>query len=80
MKTIWLDGLSDEKKVEMRRDFVGSSLLREHLSKILENKVENARSRARAACTYENPNWAYLQADTIGYERALYEVISLIEK
>lgn len=80
MKTSWTEGLSPEKKIEIRKEFVGSAILRERLIKMLEGKVESARSKARSGNTYENPNWGYVQADAIGYEKALYEIISLISK
>lgn len=78
MKVVWTSGLNKEKATEMRREFVSSSLLRERLSKILSDKIETKRRIARSNDQYENAAWAYQQADSIGYERALNEIISLI--
>ena len=80
MKTVWTAGLDEQKTIEIRREFVGGAILRERLQKILRDKIETARTTARSANTYENANWAYLQADQIGYERALFEIISLISE
>lgn len=78
MKTSWTQGLDKERAIEIRKDFVGGALLRARLQKLLEDKINNVRVKSRAGSTYDNPNWALVQADTIGYEKALSEVISLI--
>lgn len=78
MKTSWTNGLSAEKKEEIRRDFVSASLLRERLTKMLSDKIDSKRKKNILETSYENPNWSLLQADAVGFERALLEVISLI--
>ena len=78
MKSSWFNGLEPDAKELMRGYFVGSSLLRERLSKLLEDKV---RTRNKALITlesYDSPSWAHVQADGNGYERALLEVLELI--
>lgn len=79
MKTIWLKGVSSaEKKREVRQDFIQAHNLRQRLKELLEEKIEAKRSEVRKNNTYESPNWALVQADAVGYERALFEVISMI--
>lgn len=78
MKTIWTKGLNEEQIVQLKQDFVGGALLRERLSKLLEEKQDSSVKRSRSEDGYSNPNWAYQQADARGYERAISEVISLI--
>lgn len=78
MKTIWTKGLNAEQIVQLKQDFVGGALLRERLSKLLEEKQDSSVKRSRSEEGYSNPNWAYQQADSRGYERAISEVISLI--
>lgn len=78
MKTVWVNGLDAEKKVEMKKEFNSSSLLRERLSALLTDKKRSNRKKNTLETAYDNPNWAFLQADSVGYERALEEVISLI--
>jgi hypothetical protein len=80
MKTSWIQGLNADQKLEMRKEFVGGALLRARLQKLLEDKIDVVRTKSRSSNTYENPNWSLLQADAIGYEKALYEIISLISK
>lgn len=78
MKTSWLKGLTKEKQEEVQEAFSKGALLRRRLKEVLENKTEELRRKVRSEVTYDNPNWAYVQADAVGYERALYEIISLI--
>jgi hypothetical protein len=79
MKITWTKGLSPERSVEVKKDFVGSVILRKRLKELLEEKMKGSRDSSISKEGYSNPNWAYLQADARGYERALNEVISLIE-
>ena len=78
MKTAIIAGLDKEDKEEIEQAFLASARLRKRLSDILEGRVENARKEIRKVEGYENPAWPYRQADMIGYERAIYEVISLL--
>lgn len=80
MKTVWTDGLDDKLKLEVKGDFLSSHLVRKRLVKILEDKIDSKRTFMRNADRYQSPNWPHLVADEIGYERALYEVISLISE
>lgn len=78
MKTPWLAGLSEEKKEEIRKEFASSVTIRKRLAEICDKKLStNERERVTKEA-YASPNWAYLQADAVGYERALREIISLL--
>ena len=78
MKTTWTKGLSPEMGVELRKDFVSSKIVRERLTLLLEEKSKTSRDASISKDCYDSVNWAYLQADARGYERALNEVISLL--
>ena len=78
MKSILTAGLPDERSKEVSEEFKRSSLLRERLIDILRQKNETNRTNVRQKSSYESPSWAYIQADAIGYERAIYELINLI--
>lgn len=78
MKTVLTKGLSKEQAAEIEQDFKAAAFLRERLTTILEEKVDALRRDNRQKSSYESPSWAYVQADYIGYERAIYEVISLL--
>ena len=80
MKQSWTKGLEAEPAGDMRAAFKSSSILRKRLEKLLRDKEEEAIRLARSKEGYECPNWAYKQADLVGYTRALNDIISLIEK
>lgn len=79
MKTAITKGLVGESKKEMEREFDASSLLRRRLTALLLEKTNTRRVKSLSEDEYASPNWAYKQADVVGYERALHEVISLLE-
>lgn len=78
MKLSWTQGLDKELQVDIRQNFKESLVMRKRLEQLLLEKVEASQRETRSKNLYENPNWAYLQADKRGYERALHEVIELI--
>lgn len=80
MKTSWTTGLDSEATKEMQREFNASAVLRKRLIEIIRDKERVSREQLRSRSEYEKLSWAYLQADGMGYERALNEIISLISQ
>lgn len=78
MKTSWLSNVEEERKKDIKVNFNESLVMRLRLQEMLSNKLDSNLSHSRAKSNYENPNWANSQADSIGYQRALQEVIELI--
>ena len=78
MKTSVTKGLTDQKLLEVRQEFIASAALRAQLVKILNEKIEASRERTLSESSYEQASWAYRQADSNGYERAMKELISLL--
>ena len=78
MKLSWTKGVAKELTVDIRQNYKESLVLRRRLVAMLEDKASASTKTSRSKDGYENSNWAYLQADARGYERALQEVISLI--
>lgn len=78
MRQSWTKGVDRELAVDIRQNFKESLVLRKRLQVLLEEKITLSQKTSRAKDSYESPNWAYLQADARGYERALSEIISLI--
>lgn len=79
MKTSLLKGLDERQKEEVQNSFKAGSKYISQLAKIIEEKINSSWSSSRSNSEYSNPNWAYMQADSAGYERALKEVLSLLE-
>ncbi|MDB4302071.1 hypothetical protein N9924_00745 [bacterium] len=78
MKTVWTKGLEADHAKEVSGDYKGALILRKRLAHILDDKLSSAENGSRSKDGYDCPNWAYKQADIIGYKRALQEIISLI--
>lgn len=78
MKNSWIKGLDEQQKSDITSSYNASTLMRRRLIEILKDKSDTSNKTARSKTTYDNPNWAYLQADAVGYERALYEIIDLL--
>lgn len=78
MKTVLTSGLNAQEAAEIVAAFRASAHLRERLSSIFLNKIESKRAAARSIDAYDSPGWAFMQADAVGYERALSEVISIL--
>jgi hypothetical protein len=78
MKTSLTKGLDEAKAGEVLQEFAASALFRERVIAVLKEKVATAATASRSKERYTEPSWALYQADSIGYERAIYEVISLL--
>lgn len=78
MKTSLIAGLNEEQARIIKEEFSHTPALRERLIAVLNGKKASFRSEAMSKTSYDKPNWAYLQADCNGYERAIEEVISLL--
>jgi len=79
MKTAWLKGLSADSKKEMTASFKGSLVLRKRLQVLLDAKEKEFERSSISKDGYDSPNWAYKQADLVGYKRALSEINSLLD-
>lgn len=76
MKTLWTSGLDERDAQEIELSFKASARLRKRLIEICEKEAKNAYQLSRDQ--YDSPNWQMLQADSIGYRRALEKIISII--
>lgn len=77
MKTTWTKGLEEDQQGRIKSAFKSSSEVRSRLTAICNDKIESVMSTHKNQ--YDGPNWAFEQADCIGYRRALEEIISLLE-
>lgn len=77
MKTVWTKGLDTQLEVDVKSAFKSSTVIRARLADLCSEKIDTSLSTNKAQ--YESPSWAYMQADGIGYRRAMEEVISLLE-
>ena len=80
MKTSILAGLKGLEEQNVREEYLGSPSLRKRLVELLIKKQEKSYDERLSKASYDSPNWGLIQADGVGYERAINEIISLISE
>ena len=78
MKTYLSKGLDKDEAKEIREMFNRSRILRKRLTFLLESKIEEHFKAQMKRSNYEEANWAFAQADAMGYCRALREVMGML--
>ena len=79
MKKTLTVGLNSTEEKDVRDEFNSSAALRGRLIQIMRDKREYAITQSISDKAYENPNWAYKQADLAGYMRAFEEICELLK-
>lgn len=80
MKTTWTTGVkTPQEKDAIILEYKSSPLLRQRLDEILSAKRMKALDENVKDDGYDSPNWAYKQADHVGYMRALKEISDLLQ-
>ena len=79
MKSTWTAGMTPDKVKEFKADFKGCPATRERLEKILQDKVDTTRKYARSREHLSDMNWDRMVAHSLGYEAAMYEIMSLLK-
>lgn len=74
MKTNWFNNLPKDQQEGFKKQVRSARDVLERLEQILQEK----KTEVVLSTDYDNPSWAYRQADRNGYDRALTEVINLI--
>ena len=64
---------------EFQKRCTASQDLFDTLAKHFNKTLRTHQSDARKVSNYEKPSWACSQADSIGYQRALAEVIAILK-
>ena len=78
MKTSWTKGLDEQGEADIKASFKSATRIRARLIELCEEKA--ATSLTTNKDQYDCPNWCYQQADSVGYRRALSEIVSLLDK
>lgn len=75
MQEVWFrETKTKEDRESVKQDLALAYRAFRKLEEILKSKLKEPSS------DYNNSNWAYMQADTVGYNRALKEVLKLIKQ
>jgi len=76
MKATWLKTCkTDEDRKKREAELLRSKIGFDFLADILKSRLKHSVPTP----DYESPSWAYKEADRHGYNRALTEVLELIE-
>lgn len=75
MKTIWFMDLPKDEQEGFKKQVKSAKDVLEKLEKIINDKVKDVV----LVDDYDNPSWAYKQADRNGYNRALTEVLNILK-
>ena len=77
MKKSWTAGLDERDTLDVEDSYRASTVLRRRLEQLCLDKAAATFKLSRS--DYNCPNWQMLQADAIGYNRAIEDIISLIK-
>jgi hypothetical protein len=78
VKTSWTSGKNSQEELDIKAAWAASGVLRNRLKEMCEDEIRGSYQVSKSQ--YDNPNWQLLQADSVGYRRALEKVISLISQ
>lgn len=81
MNTAWTKGIrkgSQEDK-DIRSSYAESYVIRKRLTQMLADKVDGKMKTAMSNDAFDSPSWAFLQAESIGYAKAMQEIIKLLD-
>ena len=73
MNTKWFKGLRGEAKEQRKRELVANKRALEILAEVLEGELKEMKSP-----DYSSAGWAYHAADINGHNKALQDVLNLI--
>lgn len=71
-------GLEEKDKVLFVQKYQSSKDIRDRIAEIIQYRLDAAIKSVEKEKLYEVPNWEYVQADNVGYRRALRECLTLL--
>lgn len=69
---------SEAEQERFYQNYSASEEVLDVLVKVLKSKTASSELDSESKDGYNSPNWAYNQADLIGYRRAIKEMIALM--
>ncbi len=75
LSVLWTKGLTPKQKEDFETAFRGSSMFREKLTEIIDGFLAGIDT---VETSFDNPNWAYRQANLVGQRKALNDIRNLI--
>lgn len=78
MDVAWTRGKSEEEKKLYIESLKRAKWAFDDLNKLVDSNLRGVESAEGKTIAYDNPNWAFRQADANGYKRALRDIKNLI--
>lgn len=76
MQVKWFNSLPKDEQEDFKKLVLSSKKVLDKLDEICYNTIQSGVTAPKA--DYDNPSWAYKQADRIGYLRAFQEIRDLL--
>lgn len=78
MDLAWTRGKSEEEKVQYVASLNRAKWVLDDLNKLVDSNLRGVETAELKVEAYDNPNWAYRQAEANGYKRALKDIKKLL--
>jgi hypothetical protein len=73
------NGLSPADKKQVEDSLNSNEVLLKQIYKVLKDKIKSSREEQQSKSAFMNAAWPYLQADANGYQRAISEILTLLQ-
>ena len=78
MNLKWTKGLSKQRAVEVKVDLLNAQPALKRLTLLLQTELESSLKEMASKESFHTPSWSHKQANYLGEQRALRDVINLI--
>lgn len=73
-----LRGIKRDEVEKYKQYLIHNKELLDRIVGILKNKVQTSSNEMRSQVAYDKASWPYYQADQLGYQRALTEMVNIL--
>ena len=79
VSTLLLKGCKTKEDRDRYKEYlVNNKELLDRVVDVLKNKIQVSINDMRSVSSYDKPSWPQYQADQLGYQRALAEMVSIL--
>lgn len=79
VSTLLLKGCKTKEDREKEKEYIShNKRLLDRIAGIMVDKIDTSVGKMRGECSYDKPSWPQFQADQLGYQRALAEMLAII--
>ena len=79
VSTLLLKGCKTKEERDTEKEYIShNKRLLDRIANIMSDKLDSSVGKMRGECSYDKPSWPQFQADQLGYQRALAEMLAII--